>query len=60
MTDYSPPISERADIVRPATVVIPRAAELPVLDLDLDHLATRKIVGFEARETNVYRFELRG
>ena len=39
-------------------VTIPRADELPLLALDPDHLAKRKIVGFDARDIRSRAFNL--
>ena len=39
-------------------VVIPRADELPLFDLDAEHLAKRKIVGFETRDIRSRAFNL--
>lgn len=41
-----------------AAVRIPTAAELPVLTLDADHLAERKIVGFDSRDIRSRAFNL--
>lgn len=42
----------------PAAVTIPTAAELPLLPLDYDHLAERKIVGFDSRDMRSRAFNL--
>ena len=58
MTDHSSFAGRRADDALSTTVRIPAAAELPVLDLDLDHLAKRKIVGFQSRDIRSRAFNL--
>jgi protein-tyrosine kinase len=41
-----------------AAIYIPKAAELPVLTLDPDHLAKRKIIGFDSRDIRSRAFNL--
>ena len=58
MTDHSNLTDAGRGGPRPANVTIPQAAELPVLDLNLDHLARRKIIGFHSRDIRARAFNL--
>ena len=54
MTKHSSTLHDGGNVVVP----IPTAAELPLLMLDSDHLAARKIVGFDSRDIRSRAFNL--
>lgn len=58
MTDHSQQIEADGHALRAAAVRIPQAAELQVLNLDLDHLARHKIIGFQSRDIRSRAFNL--
>lgn len=58
MTDHSSPVDTCWPDPHSASLTIPRAAELQVLELDQDYLAQRKIIGFHSRDIRSRAFNL--